>query len=259
MLLREAAHREASVYEHLLNENIIGPPRFYGLEESNDNGQTVLVLEFLEAKPLKRSLDPEIWVLVARWLARTHSRFLNFEIQTPFDNLLRIHSQAFFQEWAIRAAAAAAECSKEAGRKTAEILDQYERVAAPLAQGPHTLVHGEFYCTNILFQPNGTGVRICPYDWETAALGCGILDLAYLTHQRNQLVDSSRLVHAYLEGWVEAGGAPISRESVFDQIRRSRIHENMYQIWVGVRYRTLQPEHVLRYVNRAEQFLQLLP
>jgi aminoglycoside phosphotransferase (APT) family kinase protein len=43
------------------------------------------------------------------------------------------------------------------------------------------LIHGEFYVSNVLVHETDTGTRICPVDWEMAAIGPGLIDLAALT------------------------------------------------------------------------------
>ena len=102
-------------------------------------------------------------------------------------------------------------------------------------------------------------MRICPLDWETAAKGSATFDLAYLTQQRKKVVDPTRLIQAYMEGWVGAGGSPLSREKVGDMLRRSRIHQAMYAIWTAARRPGPWPERVMRYLDRAEDSFRRLP
>ena len=46
---------------------------------------------------------------------------------------------------------------------------------------PRTLIHGEFYPCNVLIRGRGHRERVCPVDWEMAAVGPGLMDLASLT------------------------------------------------------------------------------
>ena len=41
---------------------------------------------------------------------------------------------------------------------------------------PRTLLHGEFYASNVIVADE----RVCPIDWEMAARGPGLIDLAAL-------------------------------------------------------------------------------
>ena len=46
---------------------------------------------------------------------------------------------------------------------------------------PATFIHGEFYPSNVLVGPPPGAAAICPIDWEVAAVGPGLVDLAALT------------------------------------------------------------------------------
>ena len=53
-------------------------------------------------------------------------------------------------------------------------LDRYDTVADHLSSLPTTLIHGDFTPANIIV----AGRRTCPIDWERAAIGPPVLDLA---------------------------------------------------------------------------------
>jgi thiamine kinase-like enzyme len=44
-----------------------------------------------------------------------------------------------------------------------------------------TFIHGEFYASNVLLQQGNGARRVCPIDWESAAVGPGLIDLAALS------------------------------------------------------------------------------
>jgi hypothetical protein len=46
---------------------------------------------------------------------------------------------------------------------------------------PPTLIHGAFRPQNIMVSGEPQPMRICAYDWEEAAFGAPLYDLAYLT------------------------------------------------------------------------------
>ncbi len=100
-------------------------------------------------------------------------------------------------------------------------------------------------------------IRICPFDWETAAIGCGALDLTYLLRQRLG-VNRSRLIEAYLEGWHEVGGSPLSPTQLRQHVRRSSVHELMYFIWSGVNHQRASAEKIVNYAERAERYMESL-
>ena len=92
--------------------------------------------------------------------------------------LLR-YDAAFYRLWLERA-----EAFRSAGLRTdawASLVGSYDRAVERLIRLPSTLIHGEFYASNILVQEAREGCRIRPVDWETAAVGPGLIDLAALT------------------------------------------------------------------------------
>ena len=49
-----------------------------------------------------------------------------------------------------------------------------------LASLPPTFLHGEFYASNVIVPERAGEQRVCPIDWELAAVGPALLDLAAL-------------------------------------------------------------------------------
>jgi len=77
------------------------------------------------------------------------------------------------------------------------ILQHYDRLVTIMTAQPTTLVHGSFRSQNILVDLGATPARICPIDWELAACGAPLYDLAFLsdgfqTPQREILWDAYR-------------------------------------------------------------------
>jgi aminoglycoside phosphotransferase (APT) family kinase protein len=64
---------------------------------------------------------------------------------------------------------------------------------------PQTLVHGDFYSSNVLVQRAWGPTRICPIDWEMAGVGPALLDLAALTSGAWTERQRRRLARAYFE------------------------------------------------------------
>ncbi|MGH2683850.1 MAG: phosphotransferase, partial [Actinomycetota bacterium] len=59
-------------------------------------------------------------------------------------------------------------------------------------------IHGELYASNVLVDRTDDGLRVCPVDWEVAAAGPGLVDLAALTAGWNE-PDREAIVSAYME------------------------------------------------------------
>jgi hypothetical protein len=148
--------REPEVYRSLLANADLGTARFEASVIDPRRERFWLVVEKVEADPLYQ-LDLEIWPRVARWLARCHVRFAG----TSADWLMP-YDREFFELWPTRAGVD---------------LPGYASAVERLAGLPTTLVHGDFYPSNVLVAED----RVCPVDWERAGVGPGVLDVAALT------------------------------------------------------------------------------
>jgi aminoglycoside phosphotransferase (APT) family kinase protein len=244
---RPSTSREVHVYRDILHGRQLGTARFLGAVAPGD-GSTTLVLEFVPGRRLKRCAETEVWSQVARWLGRVHRVFAGHAALAG----LPAYDEEFYRTWAERALESASQVSPEAAEQVRRIVARYDEVAVPLAEAEPTLLHAEFYCTNILVQESPGGIRICPFDWETAAAGCGALDLAYLLRQKLGITDEC-LSEAYREGWREAGGSGPGLEprALRAQVRRGRIHELMFSIWAEVHHKEALPERISRAAELA--------
>jgi aminoglycoside/choline kinase family phosphotransferase len=80
------------------------------------------------------------------------------------------------------------------------VCARFDDVIGVLCEAPPTVIHGEYYPMNILLQHGA----IYPVDWESTAIGCGVIDLAMLTE--GWPADTTRqLVQAYQRSrWPQA-------------------------------------------------------
>ena len=123
--------------------------------------------------------DYSAWLQSARWLAHLHCRFAE-----QGDCLTR---SAPLRELRCRVLpTVAGTCPKFQSFRLPKavweaLAGNYERAVERLVRLPSTLIHGEFYASNIVVQETTERCRICPVDWETAAVGPGLIDLAALT------------------------------------------------------------------------------
>ena len=90
----------------------------------------------------------------------------------------------YYRRWLRRAQTflgSSHESTPEQRRWIAWLAKRYEHVVDTLLSLPRTIIHGEYYASNIIVHQNGNRVRVCPVDWEMAAVGPGLIDLAALT------------------------------------------------------------------------------
>jgi hypothetical protein len=171
--------REIAVYTELLPSAPPGAPHCYGTSCDAARQRWWLFLERVRAIELFQVGELSWWEAVAAWLGRLHVIFASMvdELHAAPIPLLE-HGRRWHARWAERALAAAATPPTAA-------IQRLHRLVPPLteclAAMPATLVHGELYASNVLVAPDTNGLRVCPIDWETAALAPGLVDLAALT------------------------------------------------------------------------------
>jgi len=179
-------HREIEVYRDLLPTAPSGPPFCYGCSVDDQAGRYWLFLERVAGRELYQVGDLALWQEVARWLALLHLRFTGLPQldEQPSTRYLLKYDEGFYRLWCERAVRLLRQDGRDrtpAGRQVVEWLSEsHERVIGRLLALPSTLIHGEFYASNVLVQ-TGDELRICPVDWEMAAIGPGLMDLAALT------------------------------------------------------------------------------
>ncbi len=147
---------------------------------------------------LARVATPLPWELAAEWLGRLHARFApdatDLLNRNPY---LGERGRAWFSVWAGRAVAALAPSPDPRARRLVRALEHHHRVADQLATLTPTLVHGDPQPGNVLVDV--VSRRVWARDWRNAAVGPGLLDLAALTDDRDDL-ERARLLRAYRTG-----------------------------------------------------------
>jgi aminoglycoside phosphotransferase (APT) family kinase protein len=174
-LFLHAPEREIEVYERLLPRGPAGPPRFLGAEL--DAGRTLLFIERIEGRPLVEVGERELWEEAAGWLGRFHAAFADLPGGPPSGPLLIEHDADFNRFWLVRARSFAA--PGPGPRSALAWLDaRHEQVVEALSKMDRTLLHGEFYASNVLAAEGDGSTRIAAVDWELAGPGPAALDLA---------------------------------------------------------------------------------
>jgi Phosphotransferase enzyme family len=166
--------REINVYRHLHPLLNMGTAQLYGDVVEPGTGRYWLFLENIASPELYQFGDIEVWMEAAMWLARFHASHASDpeSARSVVPQLLE-HDVSYYQTWLRRA-------FSFRGGALGPVERCYNDAITYLLSLPRTLIHGEFYPSNILVQKRGTNTRICPIDWEMAAVASGILDVAAL-------------------------------------------------------------------------------
>jgi hypothetical protein len=182
--------REIQVYRSILPFLDLGTPKLYGAVSNPAIGRYWLFLEKVPGVELYEIGDFQVWTQVARWLARFHAsaRCEPERVRAALPQVLE-YDAAFYWRWLSRAKALT-------GAKLGRLTSRYERIVNTLLGLPRRLIHGEFYASNILVHRE-LSLRVSPLDWEMAAIGPGILDLAAIVSGKWSREQRLQIANAY--------------------------------------------------------------
>jgi aminoglycoside phosphotransferase (APT) family kinase protein len=220
--------RECYVYEKVLAGRNLGTPELYGVVWDEPSSRHWLLLEFVQGR-LLRHCPAGDWIAAASWLGRLHGSIAGREAELARPGLLVNFNEAYVRDIAQRALRAVGSRSRSLHRRLEAALGRYHAMIEEFCAGQPTLVHASYRPKNILVDTRSAPVRICPVDWELAAVGPYLHDLACLANE----VDSpliERLCEAYAEG-AAAFGLPVSGTlEMREELEGLRLHRVLRSI-----------------------------
>jgi Ser/Thr protein kinase RdoA (MazF antagonist) len=214
--------REIEVYTRLLTAEL-GTPHCHGAAVDVAAGRYWLFLERVAGVELYQVGLRSTWEHVAARLAGMH-RVLAGRGCVP-SRLVRYDAE-LLHRWARRAVEYA---PPERRAPLERIAERYDRVVERILALPAAPIHGEFYAANVLVDDAREPARVCPVDWEVAALGPGLIDLAALVSGRWDAGDRAALAAAYREA-LPAGARP-SVSAFSEALDACRLHVALQ--WLG--------------------------
>jgi hypothetical protein len=172
--------REINAYRWILPHAPSGTAVWYGAGTAPSAGQFWLFLERVAGLQLSQVGAFSVWKQAAAWIARFHRSFAAAQAHRLVQSAnLLVYDEAFYWRWLHRAQTFAARESQRR-RSIDRIARSYPAIVTRLTRLPRTIIHGELYACNVLVAGAQPRVRICPVDWEMAALGPNLIDLASL-------------------------------------------------------------------------------
>jgi hypothetical protein len=174
--------REIETYRRILKLSELGTAICYGAVVDPAADRYWLFLERVPGIELYQAGDHLIWERAVQWLAGFHVRFAEAQARSVAQSQasLLVFDRAYYHLWLQRALEFAQGWPIGDQRRIAWLADRYDVVIDRLVALPTTVIHGEFYASNVLVQEAEGGMRVCPVDWEMAAVGPGLIDLAAL-------------------------------------------------------------------------------
>jgi aminoglycoside phosphotransferase (APT) family kinase protein len=224
---KRVREREVRVYDELLGDRDLPVPRFLGSAWNDATGRRELFLEYVDGWNLKYQ-ELRHWHTAARRLARLHLAFARQgDRLLGRDFLLRLDRDYLFA-WAGRAVAAVSSLSAEPASRLQRTVDDLGVAADLLAGQPPTLVHNDLAPKNVIAETSAGPGRTCIVDWEMAGVGCGLMDLAHLTHGLPPS-EAERMFDLYGEELSGTGLLP-SREEGRRLLASCRLHGTLYRL-----------------------------
>jgi Phosphotransferase enzyme family len=225
---------EAAVYRHLLQPSQATTPRLYGTYTDISTGDSWLILEYLEKnlRLPKATGMPAPLGLAAHWIGRFHrlSEDRLSDIPTPF--LIRYDAE-YYLGWVRRSSLFAGNLHQRFPWLRT-LCERSEEFIALLLTSPLTVIHGEYYGSNILFR----GGRVYPVDWESAAVAAGEVDVAALTDGWPEEIARQCELEYQRVRWPEGSPADFER-----RLCAARLY--LYFRWLGDRpYWTTHPGYL---------------
>jgi hypothetical protein len=156
--------RELHAYSEILEPGQLDAPRFFG------SAGSLLLLERVQGTVLWQIGDRQVWEAVAGRLGRLHER-TSGRAGSGNGPLLRFDAglYRFRLERALRHTP-----------EVESVAAVYEQVVQDILDLPQSLIHGECYPSNVVVAGDHGAPRVAFIDWETAAIGPGLVDLAAL-------------------------------------------------------------------------------
>jgi Ser/Thr protein kinase RdoA (MazF antagonist) len=224
--------REIEMYTSVLNPTGLGTAACYGSVAQPARDRFWLFLERVDGLRLAETGEFSTWLAVARWLARLHQRFSTVLPSLSDRSTARLvrYDGDYFRLWRQRAQAALPRAVLERSLKRSfrHLLSRYDIVIDRLVALPPTIVHGEFYAENVLVDGGEGNLRVCPVDWEMAALAPGVIDLAGLVAGSWTEAQRRALAASY---HTERNGTSGPLEDFLFDLACSRIHVALQ--WIG--------------------------
>jgi hypothetical protein len=189
--------REIEIYNKVLAGAGLGTARFLGAVRTGRENRCWIFMEKIAGRELYQLGEMECWRRAAQWLSRFHARF-SPEVESLRRAVPLIeYDENYYRIWMQRALRCYSDAEPSKAAAVRWLAERYEKAVAHLASLPIALLHGEFYASNILIAESAEGMRVCPVDWEMAAIGPSGIDLAALVSGNWSEARRSELYRAY--------------------------------------------------------------
>jgi aminoglycoside/choline kinase family phosphotransferase len=198
----KGGRQEVLIYRNLLAERRFGAPLLYASLFDEAQGRYWLFLEDVGEGTLNGADFPD-WLAAVRWLAEMHGTNLGREDELRALGCLGEHGPDYYRSLLQIAREHLERASpRPALARFDRLMEGFPDLVAEMVRQPRTLVHGDVFPHNVHLQP---GPTVRPIDWESAALGAPLWDLARLLDGWGS--DKPAFLEAYLAELARHTGA----------------------------------------------------
>ena len=215
--------REIRVYNSILAGAGLDTALCYGSVADTGRGRYWLFLEMVRGVELYRVGNLSVWERAAACLARLHQVKVSPET-TAHCHLLNYDGD-FYRRWLARARRF---CP---GAELEWVAKRYEGVIDRLLNLPASFIHGEFYASNVIVTSSDIYSRVVPIDWEMAAIGPSLMDVAALTAGKWRDEERRQLASAYRDQMRQSGTDQQPTDEFVESIEYCRLHQCIQ--WLG--------------------------
>ena len=248
--------REIDTYRRVLSQHQLGTPQCFGAFVDPEEKLYWLFLERVPPVLLWQMGDMDFWNETARWLAGMHSylvRETEIRESQHIAHLIK-YDERFYRRWIDRAVQFIHEGDTSPEREAAASIDwlaaRYGHVIGHLLSLPLTVIHGEFFASNILLDSGPDYFRICPVDWEMAAVAPGHVDLAGLTSGNWTATQKNTMARAYYDALPDFSPVKCGWRKFLIDLDYCRLHQAVQ--WLGwAPGWTPPPEHAQDWLKEA--------
>ncbi len=248
--------REIDTYRRVLSQHKLGTAACFGAFVDPEEKLYWLFLERVRPVLLWQMGDMDIWGETARWLAGMHSYLVRETEIRESQHLAHLinYDERFYRRWIDRAVQFIREGDTspvhEATTDIGWLAARYDRVIAHMLSLPVTVIHGEFFASNILLDIGHDHFRICPVDWEMAAVAPGLVDLAGLTSGNWTATQKNTMARAYYDALPDSSPEKCGWRRFLINLEYCRLHQAVQ--WLGwAPGWTPPPEHAQNWLKEA--------
>jgi aminoglycoside phosphotransferase (APT) family kinase protein len=183
-----------------------------------------------------------------------HGHFTSKPLASDKREHLLVHDRRLMESWIVRAREYVRRrepCPSPAEIDRIDRLgEHYDRIMDRLAELPVSLIHGDFFASNILIDSSLPVPRICPVDWELAAVGPRLMDLASLVAGHWTENQRRELAMAYFTEATPKSDMSDDADALWTDLQFCRLHLAVQMLGWSATWRA-GPAHAYDWLGEA--------